>query len=200
MHVSPEAATAASGLFLLAPRKSACYSARYMAENKDAVKVEDGAEEATLRIYEVGYTISPSIKEEDLEKHVGTIRAAIEKAGGSFIAEGAPALTKLAYDMSGKEGDRTVEFDRGYFGWIKFEAATSSVAALEETLKADATILRFIIFRTVREDTRAKIKAPTLREVKRTDVIKSTPRRAEEAAAPVSEEDLDKALQDITVN
>jgi len=52
----------------------------------------------------------------------------------------------------------------------------------------------------VREDTRAKMKAPTLREVKRTDTIKSSPRRVptEGSTAPVSEEDLEKAIQDIT--
>jgi hypothetical protein len=41
------------------------------------------------------------------------------------------------------------------------------------------------------------MKAPQLREVKRTDVIKTTARRPEETAekAPVSEADLDKALE-----
>jgi hypothetical protein len=41
------------------------------------------------------------------------------------------------------------------------------------------------------------MKIPTLREVRRTDVIKSTPRRVEESTEAVSEEDLDKAIQDI---
>ena len=67
---------------------------------------------------------------------------------------------------------------------------------LERT--AGFRLVRFIVFQTVREDTRAKIKAPTLREVKRNDVIKAAPRQAEESAPPVSEEDLEKALKDIT--
>src|SRR3990167_8661900 len=53
--------------------------------------------EPVVRIYEVGYHIIPTVAEENLEKVVGGIRATIEKAGGSFIAEGAPTLTKLAY-------------------------------------------------------------------------------------------------------
>ena len=74
------------------------------------------------------------------------------------------------------------------------------MAVLNNALKINPNILRFVIWKTVREDTRAKIKPPAMREVKRTDVIKSTPRRAvtEEVAAPVSEEDLEKAIQDIT--
>ncbi|MDO8552963.1 MAG: 30S ribosomal protein S6 [bacterium] len=157
---------------------------------------------AEPRIYEIGYHIIPTVKEEDIEKTVGEVRKVIESSTGkaAFIAEGAPSLLKLAYPMSVRVGEKYTEYDRGYFGWIKFEAPASIVAILNDSLKANPSILRFVIWRTVREDTRAKIKAPTLREVKRVDTIKSTPRRAatEESAVPVSEEDLEKALKDIT--
>ncbi len=152
----------------------------------------------SVRIYEVGYHITPDTKEEELEKVVGSIRAEIEKAGGSFIAEGAPSLMKLAYPVFVREGEKTSEYDRGYFGWIKFEAPIAIAQTIDAFLKQNKSFFRFIVFQTVREDTRAKIKAPQLREVKRTDVIKQAPRRVEEVSAPVSEEDLEKALQDIT--
>src|SRR3989338_7005439 len=149
-----------------------------------------------LRIYEVGYHIAPETKEEDLEKVVATIRSIVEQAGGSFIAEGAPSMTKLAYPMFVREGEKTTEYDRGYFRWLKFEAPVAVARSLEESLKRDKNLFRFIVFQTVREDTRAKYKAPQLREVKRTDVIKQAPRRVEETSAPVSEEDLEKAIQE----
>ncbi len=101
--------------------------------------------------------------------------------------------------MDSREGDKWASQDRGYFGWIKFEAVVGTARALEDMLKANKSILRHIVFRTVREETRARIKAPTLREVKRTDTIKTTAKRDEESA-PVSEEDLDKALSDITTD
>jgi len=166
----------------------------------DAVVVEKENAEAEdfSRIYEVGYVVIPSVKEENIEKIVAGIRSEIEKSGGSFIAEGAPSLTRLAYTMSTREGGKRIDHDRGYFGWIKFEASTTAARALEESLKANVDILRCMVFRTVREDTRAKMKAPTLREVKRTDTIKSTPRRGEEDKGPVSEAELEKAIQDIT--
>ncbi len=169
-----------------------------MTEEMSAVMDKASESEVLTRIYEAGYHIIPTVAEEQVEKIVGEIRAVIEKAGGSFIAEGAPALTKLAYPMDAREGDKYVSHDKGYFGWLKFEAPIEAASALDEKLKRDQTILRSIVFQTVREETRARMKAPTLREVKRTDTIKSTPRREEEAAAPVSEVDLDKALQDIT--
>ncbi len=159
---------------------------------------ETDADAALLRIYEIGYHIIPTVKEEDVEKVVAEIRASVEKAGGTFIAEGAPALTKLAYPMPTLEGEKYIEHDRGYFGWLKFESPIAAANTLNEALKRNSSILRHIVFQTVREDTRAKMKPPVLREVKRTDTIKAAPRRAEEPSVPVSEEDLDKALQDIT--
>ncbi|MEK7134037.1 MAG: 30S ribosomal protein S6 [Patescibacteria group bacterium] len=169
-----------------------------MAEDAAMDINETDGDAAILRIYEVGYHVIPTVKEEDVEKVVGEIRSVVEKAGGSFIAEGAPALTRLAYPMPTLEGEKHVEYDRGYFGWIKFEAAISAADMLNEALKKNSSILRHIVFQTVREDTRAKMKAPQLREVKRTDVIKAAPRRVEETSVPVSEEDLEKAIQDIT--
>jgi len=170
-----------------------------MADEAVATAVENDSEESVvLRIYEVGYHITPETKEEDLDKVVASIRSIIEKSGGSFIAEGAPSMMKLAYPMSVREGEKTSEYDRGYFGWIKFEAPIAVARTLEDALKKSRDLFRFIVFQTVREDTRAKMKAPQLREVKRTDVIKQVPRRVEETSAPVSEEDLEKAIQDIT--
>src|SRR5579863_8753490 len=168
------------------------------AEVLETTTTAEGAD--SVRVYEVGYHIIPTIKETELDGTVSAIRAQIEKIGGSFVTEGAPALMKLAYAMPAREGNKNIEHDRGYFGWIKFEAESSAINDLDEALKKDPNILRFIVFRTVREETRARMKIPTLREVKRTDVIRSAPRRAEEATAPVSEEDLDKAIEGLTID
>lgn len=149
------------------------------------------------RIYEIGYHIVPSKKEDELEATVGSIRTLIEKAGGSFIAEGAPSLTKLAYTIEIKENGKRVDYDRGYFGWLKFEAPVEAAASLEAALKHNPSILRSVLFQTVREETRARFKTAPMREVKRGDVLKAAPRK-EETAGPVSEEDLEKALEDIT--
>ena len=169
----------------------------------DAVATDSSEVENLSRIYEVGYHIVPTVKEEEVEGVVASIRAHIERAGGTFITEGAPVLTRLSYNIEAREGDRNVQYDRGYFGWIKFEAGTEIVELLESALKADRNILRCLVFRTIREETRARIKMQTIREVTRTDTIKTTARRPEEtaaaaAAAPVSEEDIDKAISDLT--
>ncbi len=152
-----------------------------------------------VRIYEVGYHVNAAVAEDGLEKVVGEIRGMIEQAGGSFIAEGAPTMTKLAYEIESRDGDKKARHDRAYFGWIKFESTIDAARTLEESLKLNRNIVRCIVFQTVREETRARFKTPVIREVKRTDVIKSSVRREEAATAgPVSEEDLDKAISDLT--
>jgi ribosomal protein S6 len=169
-----------------------------MAEAAVALMNETETESGLSRIYEIGYLIAQSVKDEDVEKVVAEIRKQIETVHGSFIAEGAPSMTRLAYAIDGIEAGKHVNNDRAYFGWLKFEAPSDAAATLEEFLKRNTSIIRHIVFRTVREETRAHLKAPQLREVRRTDTIKSTPKRVEEVSAPVSEAQLDKALEDIT--
>ena len=150
-----------------------------------------------MRVYEAGYQIAASVKENEVEAVIAAIRAVVEKAGGAFIAEGAPSLMKLAYDMETRQGEKYTTHDKAYFGWLKFETTPISAEDLALALKTNPVIVRSIVFRTSREETRAKIKAPQLREVKRTDTIKSSARK-ETPAAPVSEAELDKALEVIT--
>ena len=168
-----------------------------MADETVIMDKETADEAGIARVYEAGYHISPSVKEEDIEKTVAGIRAVVEKAGGSFIAEGAPALMKLAFPIYRSDNGKQQEYDRGYFGWLKFESTLDAADELRDALARNSSIIRSMVFRTVREETRAKMKASTLREVKRTDTIKTSAKRPHEAAAPVSDADLDKALSDI---
>lgn len=170
-----------------------------MVEKKVIETIDDAEDAGVLRVYEIGYHIIPTVKEDALEPIVAVIRGIIENNGGAFIAEGAPSLMRLSYPMGHRENDKNIEYDRAFFGWIKFEAMTEVAHALDEALKAHSDVLRYMIFRTVREDIRRQIKAPTLREVRRTDVIKQSPHRIEESAEPVSEAQLDKAIEELIV-
>lgn len=160
------------------------------------IDLTDLAENAVLRVYEVGYHIVPTVKEEDVETVVSTIRGSIERSGGIFISEGAPTAIRLSYPMTVHNRGKNVDFDRSYFGWIKFEAKPESAQALEEILNHDPEVLRSIVFRTLRADTRAHIKTAPLREVKRTDTLKTVSRPEE--SVPVSDADITKAIEELT--
>ena len=167
---------------------------RHMAEANVTMLPEISADEVTSRVYEIGYHVLPTTNEAEVESVVAEVRAMIEKAGGRFLAEGAPSLIKLAYPIAGKAG----ESDRGYFGWIKFEAPIAAAEVLQEWLASHKSILRSIVFQTVREETRARFKTAVLRDVKRSDILKAAPRQIEETSAPISEAELEKAISDIT--
>ena len=154
--------------------------------------------EVTLRIYELGYHIISTVKEEDVDRVTNGIRSVIEKAKGSFIAEGAAQNVKLAYPMYvTNEGKRT-RYDRAYFGWIKFEVGAHEAEGIEAAIKANKDVLRSLMFKTVREDTRASARPAGLREVRREGTIKSAPKKgAEGATEEVSEEALDKSIEGI---
>lgn len=156
------------------------------------------AEVPVTRIYEAGYHIVPTAKEDSVEATVSSIRAIIEKVGGSFIAEGAPQLIKLAYSIDVRERERFVSYDRAFFGWIKFEAPATAAAEVEEALRTNSSIMRSIVFKTVREDTRVQLKAVGLREVKRGDTLRAAPKQTQEGvAAQVSDADIEKAIDEI---
>ncbi len=149
------------------------------------------------RVYEVGYHVIPTDAAQ-IEKVVQGVRELITKAGGALIAEGAPQEMKLAYTMYVNNQGKNTAHDRVHFGWIKFEIDSALVKDIEAALAINREILRSIVFKTVREETRASVRAGMLREVKRGETLKA-PVKHEEAAAPeVSEEKLEEALDDIT--
>lgn len=157
----------------------------------------DRDDEAVLRIYEAGYLILPTVAEDQVESVVADIRSFIEKAGGSFIAEGAPVSTKLAYTMYVNNAGKQTAYDRAWFGWLKFEVDGATAHALTDMLLKHASILRSLIFKTVREDTRASARHTVLREVKRTDTIKSDPTKGAADAGVVSEAAIDKSIEEL---
>ena len=159
---------------------------------------EKNIDATEARVYELGYHILPTVVADDLEAEVSTIRSAIEKHGGSFIAEGTPESMNLAYAMFVNNGGKQTKYERSYFGWMKFEMTPEGEEALRAELKSNSQILRFILFLTTREETRAQLQSSqnsVLREVKNTDTLEA--KREEEEGGEVSEEALDKSIDDL---
>jgi ribosomal protein S6 len=147
------------------------------------------------RIYEIGYHVLSTFSDEQVEAVTAELRAKIAEAKGTMIAEGAPVMTKLAYTMSTQTaGGKKNNFDRAHFGWMKFEMMPDAAHAFKAFIGVHKSLLRSMLFTTVREDTRAAARA-VLKDIRRTDTIE-TPRR-EEKSVEVSEAQLDKALEEI---
>lgn len=156
-------------------------------------------EEKHAQVYELGYHVLPTVSKDELDGEVAKIRAAIEKRGGSFIAEGTPETITLAYTMYVNNGGKQTGYNSAHFGWIKFEMATDEAVALQkEDLDTNANILRYIVIRTTKEETRAQVQLEQnniLREVKNESILEK--KEVIEEGGEVSDEEIDKSIEDL---
>jgi ribosomal protein S6 len=105
------------------------------------------------RVYEVGYLLSPAIRDEDLAAKTDELKETLTKLGGSVISEGAPEFIDLAYEMVRVIDNKNVRFNQAYFGWIKLEIEPSAVTAIKEVFDANIFIIRYLLTKTIRENT-----------------------------------------------
>lgn len=158
-----------------------------------ATDAAPAAEVSTLPVYEVSFHIIPSVAEDG----VGAVLESVRKAIGDveIIAEGFPQRMRLAYTIERATEGKREKFTESYFGWVKFAAERSTMPALQEALRANRTILRYLVIETVREDIAAK----PVRAVFTSDRLEGQtlhkPAAAPEKPAEVSQEELDKSIE-----
>lgn len=105
------------------------------------------------RVYEVGYLLVPSIPEDEVATIYGNFKELVSSLGGEFIMDEMPKMLDLAYTMQKVVANVRHKFNSAYFGWVKFEMSPDGVATLKKKLDNDTNILRYLIMKTVRENT-----------------------------------------------
>ena len=115
------------------------------------------------RIYEISFIFDNKLDEETALEKSNAIKQSIATLGGSFISEEAPYMRELAYEMMRVVNNTNVRFNIGYFGWIKFEMDASKVKELEKGLKLDEEVVRYLVVKTVRENTVFTKRAPVIK-------------------------------------
>jgi ribosomal protein S6 len=151
--------------------------------------------ETELRVYEVGYLLLPYIQEADIAAEAGHIKEAIIAAGGNPFAEENPRLLTLAYPMYKVFSNKKTKFENAYFGWIKFDGEPKSVLKLKKTLDAEEKVLRFLITKTVRENTLVRKTAPFASKPIKPAVKEVV--KEDEPKEVINEEELDKTIEDL---
>lgn len=151
------------------------------------------------RVYELGYHLVPTLSSEQIPEASGAVRGMIEQISKDIIAEELPVFIDLAYQIVKTVDHKNKRFNEAYFGWIKFEALPAGIAELEESLKKNDNVLRYLVVKTIRENTfLAKKFAST--KVKETVDAVATEIPVEVAGeglkAPVADE-LDKAIEEL---
>lgn len=105
------------------------------------------------RIYEIGFLLSPSVRDEDLSARVGELKDSLTKLGANIFAEGNAEFIDLAYEMSRVIDNKRVRFTQGYFGWFKFEMDPSKLLEAKELWDKNTLIIRYLLISAVRENT-----------------------------------------------
>jgi len=148
------------------------------------------------KIYEVGYHIISSVAEENIPSEVAKIKEYLAAEKAVIISEEVPMLRPLAYTIKKAFGGAYKTFDKAYFGFIKFALPESGdITKIDEKMKANPSVLRYIVVKTVRENTmyspkitvfsdkEAKIKLPAKAE--KIEKVAETSASAEEIDAGI---------------
>ncbi len=147
------------------------------------------------RVYELGYLIIPLVSEENLGAIVSALKSLIENSKGIVLGDEWPKMRSLAYEMAKKIETKKHTFDTAYFAWMKFEAEPSAVAAIKEEINRIENILRFMIIQTIRESSIKRVSSVVY--AAKADVDEDS--KKDDTKVGVSEEELDKTIQELVV-
>ncbi|NCU28216.1 MAG: hypothetical protein EOM85_00890 [Candidatus Moranbacteria bacterium] len=160
--------------------------------------VESNTEEQStgrIGVYEVGYHLVPTIPEENLGEEVTALKDLLANNGAIFISDEFPKLIELAYEMTRSISNKKQRFTTGYFGWVKFECSSDQAKVIKELLDKNEKLIRYLLIKTVRENTISPKKFyPKQDNKKRTFVkTKDLPEQTVESEQ-ISEEVIDKEI------
>lgn len=156
------------------------------------IKNGDGTKEETnSRVYELGYLLVPTISETDAPVVYGNLKESVSVFGGLVISDEMPKMMTLAYPMAKIMANARNKFSSAYFGWIKFTMDSDKIPDLKKKLSLDPNLLRFLILKTVRENTIATRRF-VRGEMRRRPPIKKNENT--EAAVPINKEEIDKEI------
>jgi ribosomal protein S6 len=176
-----------------------------MAENTmPATEVSTDAYTDEVSSYEFAFHILPTVAEGEVPDALSQVKAHFTNAGAAIFDEEQPERIDLVYPIVKHLEGKNRRFNSAYFGWIRFRLAGEKLAALQEELKTETNVLRFLIVKLSRMDEENPFKFHEHRKsLKMVEVINeeaaSAPVLTEaEADVPVVEEALTESLDKIT--
>jgi len=162
-------------------------------ENNDKnIEREDNLNVGDSRVYEVGYLLVPSIKEEEIPIVYGDLKELVSSFDGKAISDEIPVMINLAYTMQKTVQNVRTKYDTAYFGWMKFYMDADKVVNLKKKLDLNPLVIRFLTMKTVKENTVAA-KRFVHKDItrKKTPIVKSA---ENEEAVVVNKEEIDKEI------
>ncbi len=149
-------------------------------------------------IYEIGYNLIPTASSEEVAKEVGAMKEKITSLGGELISDEYPNQIKLSYEMIKEIDNKNVKFNSAFFGWIKFEMDSEKVNEIDKMAKLSDNMLRYIIIKTVRENTlhTPKFTKPG-RKTSSDDSVEVSKPEVSSEAEPMNVKEVDKKIDEL---
>lgn len=95
---------------------------------------------ARIRHYETMFIVKPTLTEEETQAQIATVKANIEKNGGTIVSCDDMGTRNLAYEIE--------KHKRGYYYVIYFTAPSEAIAELERNYRVNENIIRFIFIKS----------------------------------------------------
>ncbi len=157
----------------------------------DKKEENKGTEDANNRVYELGYLLIPTLEEGNVPAVAGDLKDLITSSfKGEVISDDMPKSISLAYTMLKVTNNVRSKYDTAYFGWVKFTMDSDKIVELKKKLDLDPNMVRFLILKTVKENTIATKRFTPGRGLQRTFV----PKKADEPTGPINKEEVDKEI------
>lgn len=154
------------------------------------IEMEVKDNESNKQVYELGYLLAPTLNEGDFGVAYNGLKDLIASLGGEYIADEIPKMTQLAYSMVKVVSNVRNKYSTAYFGWIKFYMDKEKVGELKKKLDFDPNTVRFLILKTVKENTIA-----SKRFVGKDSAYKKPSKKDENVeATPINTEEVDKEI------
>ena len=150
-------------------------------------------------IYEVSYLLLPSLALEQVSGALLPLEKTIKELGGELVFSENPVLVDLAYPMTKVVQTTRHKCSQGYFGWMKFEMDVDGIKEVKKNLDMDENILRYLIIKTVRENTllhgKMQLRGEKEKEDKKEFVVKE-PELTQPESTP---EEIDKSIDELVI-
>jgi len=170
-------------------------------EKEEEITPEKGQSDA-VTVYEISYLILPSLDQTKVDQNVATLKSLVEAQGGVHVSDESPVFIDLAYSITKVVGVTRHKSTTGYFGWMKFELSQTMIENVKKALDASETVMRYLIIKTVRENTLLNGKMNLKKEDKSrkdnlldTDSLDALPENEEVSTV----EEIDKSIDNLVV-
>lgn len=136
--------------------------------------------------YELAFHLNPDLEESQVQQLAQDIESYVTSAGGVVSFKRLPERTRLSYLINHK---RTA-----YFGYYHFSIeATEGLAAIDEQLKHNNNVLRYLLVKMPVDTGKARFKF-------RTGKPKTATEKPSDKQPPTDSKELEKQLEEVLEN